>query len=35
MLTAFDDVSDKVEGFKSGADDYIVKPFILMNLWPV
>lgn len=27
MLTAFGDVTDKVEAFKSGADDYIVKPF--------
>jgi len=27
MLTAVDDVSEKVECLRSGADDYIVKPF--------
>ncbi len=27
MLTARDTVSDKVEGFDSGADDYLSKPF--------
>lgn len=27
MLTAFGEISDKVEALKSGADDYIVKPF--------
>jgi len=27
MLTAMDDVSDKVKGLDSGADDYLAKPF--------
>lgn len=27
LLTARDDVSDKVAGFESGADDYVTKPF--------
>jgi two-component system, OmpR family, response regulator ResD len=27
MLTARGDVKDKVQGFESGADDYLVKPF--------
>ena len=27
MLTALDDVSDRVKGLDSGADDYLVKPF--------
>ena len=27
MLTAKDQVEDKIKGFDSGADDYIVKPF--------
>ena len=27
MLTAKDGIADKIEGFKSGADDYLVKPF--------
>ena len=32
MLTAKDSVSDKVLGFESGADDYIVKPFDYLEL---
>lgn len=28
MLTAKDDIKDKVKGLKMGADDYITKPFI-------
>lgn len=32
MLTARDTVSDKVIGFESGADDYVVKPFSLVEL---
>ena len=27
MLTAKDGISDKVKGFQTGADDYLVKPF--------
>lgn len=27
MLTALDDVSDKIKGLNSGADDYLAKPF--------
>jgi len=27
ILTAKDSIDDKTEGFKSGADDYLVKPF--------
>jgi DNA-binding response OmpR family regulator len=32
MLTARDSLSDKVAGFDSGADDYLVKPFSLVEL---
>jgi DNA-binding response OmpR family regulator len=32
MLTARDTVSDKVVGLRSGADDYVVKPFSLAEL---
>ncbi len=32
MLTAKDDVSDRVEGLDCGADDYVVKPFALEEL---
>lgn len=32
MLTARDTVQDKVAGFDSGADDYLVKPFSLFEL---
>ena len=32
MLTAKDLIADKVEGFESGADDYLVKPFSLAEL---
>lgn len=27
ILTAKDEISDKVKGFRNGADDYLVKPF--------
>ena len=27
MLTARDQIEDKLKGFKTGADDYLVKPF--------
>lgn len=32
MLTAKDDISDKVTGLDSGADDYITKPFAIEEL---
>jgi two-component system OmpR family response regulator len=32
VLTARDGWSDKVEGFKAGADDYLVKPFRMEEL---
>lgn len=32
MLTARDTLSDKLEGFNAGADDYLVKPFELEEL---
>ena len=32
MLTARDTILDKVAGFDSGADDYLVKPFSLIEL---
>ncbi|OQA77293.1 MAG: Alkaline phosphatase synthesis transcriptional regulatory protein PhoP [bacterium ADurb.Bin243] len=32
MLTARDQVKDKVQGFEVGADDYVTKPFNLMEL---
>ncbi len=32
MLTARDQIDDKLTGFQSGADDYLVKPFALPEL---
>lgn len=32
MLTARDTLSDKLEGFQAGTDDYLVKPFSIMEL---
>jgi heavy metal response regulator len=32
MLTAKDELQDKVEGFNSGADDYLTKPFAFEEL---
>ncbi len=32
MLTAKDEIRDKVEGFEIGADDYVTKPFNLNEL---
>ena len=32
MLTAFDELGDKVKGFGCGADDYLTKPFFMREL---
>lgn len=32
MLTALETIDDKERGFSSGADDYLVKPFVLKEL---
>jgi two-component system OmpR family response regulator len=32
LLTAKDEVSDRVEGLDAGADDYVVKPFSIEEL---
>lgn len=32
MLTAFDELEDKILGFDSGADDYLTKPFFMKEL---
>jgi DNA-binding response OmpR family regulator len=32
MLTAFDELEDKVQGFNSGTDDYLTKPFYMKEL---
>jgi two-component system copper resistance phosphate regulon response regulator CusR len=32
VLTALDDVPDRVQGFEAGADDYLVKPFAMDEL---
>jgi two-component system response regulator MprA len=32
MLTSLDSVSDRVEGLRAGADDYLVKPFAMEEL---
>jgi DNA-binding response OmpR family regulator len=32
MLTARDTITDKIKGFKAGADDYLVKPFAMEEL---
>ena len=32
MLTAKDEVSDRVDGLNAGADDYLVKPFAYAEL---
>ena len=40
MLTARDEIGDRVRGLDAGADDYLVKPFSLLELaarpgrWP-
>jgi two-component system, OmpR family, copper resistance phosphate regulon response regulator CusR len=33
MLTSLDSVDDKLTGFESGADDYLVKPFSFQELF--
>lgn len=33
MLTAFEAISDKIEAFEAGADDYLVKPFHFEELF--
>lgn len=33
ILTAQDDISDRVKGLDAGADDYLVKPFALAELY--
>jgi len=32
MLTAFNELEDKVQGYDSGADDYLTKPFFMREL---
>ncbi|WDS35066.1 response regulator transcription factor [Pseudoxanthomonas sp.] len=32
MLTARDELPDKVDGFRTGADDYLTKPFAMQEL---
>jgi len=32
MLTAYSDVNHRVQGFETGADDYIIKPFFMEEL---
>lgn len=32
MLTAYSDVGQRVQGFETGADDYIIKPFFMEEL---
>lgn len=32
MLTARDDLDDKISGFRAGADDYLIKPFAFAEL---
>lgn len=32
MLTAFDELEDKVQGFNCGTDDYLTKPFYMKEL---
>lgn len=33
MLTAFGEIDDKIDAFQKGADDYLVKPFHLEELY--
>ncbi len=34
FLTAKDQVIDRVKGLELGADDYLAKPFSILNYWP-
>jgi DNA-binding response OmpR family regulator len=33
MTTAYGEIEEKSEAYLSGADDYLVKPFLLQELW--
>jgi len=33
LLTALDNIEHKIEGFESGADDYLIKPFAFRELF--
>ncbi len=33
FLTAKSSENDKITGFTAGADDYLVKPFLMQNCW--
>jgi DNA-binding response OmpR family regulator len=33
MTTAYGEIEEKSEAYQSGADDYLVKPFLLEELW--
>ncbi len=35
VLSARSSVDDRVAGLEAGADDYLVKPFVLAELWGV
>lgn len=32
MLTAYDELEDKMKGFEMGADDYLTKPFFMLEV---
>ena len=32
MLTAYNDISYRIQGFETGADDYVIKPFFMEEL---
>jgi DNA-binding response OmpR family regulator len=33
LLTALDSIDNRVEGLAAGADDYLIKPFAMSELW--